>query len=119
MIAKRGNIRTIYSDIGSNFIGVENELKRAFEEADDRKIQAFMQEFGRDWIKWKRNPPVASHMGGFQERQICSAQRILFLLLQTHGKAFDEEPLLTLMVETERILNSRPLTVETISDPTC
>ena len=38
--------------------------------------------------------------------------------MQTHGKAFDEESLLTLMVETERILNSGPLTVETISDPT-
>ena len=49
---------------------------------------------------------------------MCSAQRILSSLLQTHGKAFDEESLLTLMVETEGILNSRPLTVETISDPT-
>ena len=41
----------------------------------------------------------------------------MFSLLQTHGKAFDEESLLlTLMVETEGILNSRPLTVEMISD---
>ena len=56
-------------------------------------------------------------MGGFQERQIFSSRRILFLLLQTHGKAFDEDSLLTLMVETEGILNSRPLTVETISNP--
>ena len=39
-------------------------------------------------------------------------------LLQTHGKAFDKESLLTLMVETEGILNSRLLTMETISDPT-
>ena len=38
-------------------------------------------------------------------------------LLQTHGKAFEKEFLLTLMVETERILNSRPFTVEKISDP--
>ena len=56
-------------------------------------------------------------MGGFQERQIFSSRRILFLLLQAHGKAFDEDSLLTLMVETEGILNSRPLTVETISNP--
>ena len=39
------------------------------------------------------------------------AQRILLSPLQTHGKAFEEESLLTLMVETEGILNSRPLTV--------
>ena len=105
MIPRRGNIRAIYSDNGSNFIGAENEFKRAFEEMDDKKIQVFMQEFGGEWIKWKRNPPLASHVGGVWERQIRSARRILFSLLQTHGKAFDEEPLLTLMVETEGILN--------------
>ena len=45
-----------------------------------------MQEFDGDWIKWKRNPPVESHMSGVWERQIHSAWRILFSLLQTHGK---------------------------------
>ena len=89
MIARRGNIRTIY------FIRAENELKRDFEEMDDKKIQVFMQKFVGDWIKWKRKPPVASHMGGVWERQIRSASRILLLLLQTHSKAFDEESLLT------------------------
>ena len=118
MIARRGNIRNISSDNGSNFIGVENELKRAFEEMDDKKIQVFMQEFVGGWIKWNRNPPVASHMDGVWERQIHSDRRILFSLLQTHGKAFDEQSLLILMVETEGILNSRPLTIEKISDPT-
>ena len=92
MIARRGNIRTIYSDNGSNFIGAENELKRTFEEMDDKKIQIFMQEFGGDWIEWKQNPPVASHMGGVWERQIYSARRILFSLLQTHVKPLTKSP---------------------------
>ena len=70
---------------------------------DDKKIQAFMQEFGGDWITWKRNPLVASHMGGVWERQIRSARRILSSLLQTHYKAFDVESLLILMVETSNI----------------
>ena len=118
MIARKGNVRTIYSDNRRNFIRAENELKKALEEMDDKKMQAFVQEFGGDWIKWKQNPPVASHMGGVWERQVCSARRILSSLMQTHGKAFDEESLLTLMVETEGILNSRSLTLETISDPT-
>ena len=118
MIARRGNVRTIYSDNGSNFIGAENDMKKALEEMDDKKTQALVQEFGGDWIKWKRSPPVANHMGGVWKRKIRSARRILSSLMQTHGKSFDEESLLTLMVETEGILNSRPLTVETISDPT-
>ena len=53
IIVGGGNIRTIYSENGSNFITAENELKRALEEMDDKKIQAFMQEFGGYWIKWK------------------------------------------------------------------
>ena len=77
IIARRGNIRTIYSDNGSNFIRADNELKRAFEEMDNEKIQAFMQEFGGDWVKWKRNPSVASHMGRVWERKTRSARRIL------------------------------------------
>ena len=77
IIARRGNIRTIYSDNGSNFIRADNELKRAFEEMDNEKIQAFMQEFGGDWIKWKGNPSVASHMGRVWERKARSARRIL------------------------------------------
>ena len=103
IIARRENIRTIYSDNGSNFIGADNELKGPFEEMDNEKVQAFTQEFGGDSIKSKRNPPVVSYMGGVWERQIRSARRILSSLLQTHGKTFDEESLLTLMVETEGI----------------
>ena len=53
IIVRGGNVRTIYSDNGSNFIRAENELKRALEEMDDKKIQAFTQEFGGYWIKWK------------------------------------------------------------------
>ena len=53
MIARRGNIRTIYSESVSNFIRVEKKPKKAFKEMNDKKIQAFMQEFSGDWIKWK------------------------------------------------------------------
>ena len=37
---------------------------------------------GSDWvIKWKRNPPAASHMGGIWECQIRSAGSILSALM--------------------------------------
>ena len=69
-----------------------------------------------DWIVWKKNPPNASHFGGIWERQIHSARAILNGLLNNHGKSLDTESLQTLMVEFHAILNSRPLTVDTISD---
>ena len=114
----RGNIRSIYSDNGSNFIGAEQELKKAYMEMDDRKIQSFLLEQGGDWIRWHKNPPLASHMGGVWEQQIRSARAILGSLLKTHGECLDDESLLTVMTEVECILNSRPLTVEVLNDPT-
>ena len=38
--------------------------------------------------------------------------------MKTHGQSLDDESLTTLMREVEGILTSRPLTVETINDPT-
>ena len=51
LVARRGN-RSIYSDNGSNFIGAEQELKKAYMEMDDRKIR-----------RWHKNPLLASHNG--------------------------------------------------------
>eukprot|EP00112_Aurelia_sp_Birch-Aquarium-sp1_P006390 Seg1706.9 transcript_id=Seg1706.9/GoldUCD/mRNA.D3Y31 product="hypothetical protein" protein_id=Seg1706.9/GoldUCD/D3Y31 len=70
-----------------------------------------------DWILWKRNVPAASHMGGVWERQIRSVRAILSSLLKNHGHALDDESLRTLLTESEAIVNLRPLTVETLSDP--
>ena len=70
----------------------------------------------RDYIVWKKNPPSANHFGGIWERQIHPAWAILNGLLNNHGKCLDTESLQTVMVEWEAILNSRPLTADTISD---
>ena len=70
MIARRGNVRLIQSDNGSNFLGAEGELNRAFLEMDNTKISQFLQDKGAGWIIWQRNTLAASHMGGAWERQI-------------------------------------------------
>jgi len=116
-IGRRGNIRTMRSDNGTNFVGCNNELKRCLQEMDQLKISRFLLSNNADWVKWKFNPPYASHMGGVWERQIRSARRILTSLLETHGESLNDESLRTLMIETEAIINSRPLTVENLNDP--
>ena len=117
-IARRGNIRTIRSDNGSNFVGAEAELKKAFMEMNHNLIKNFLQNKGTDWCIWKRNPPYGSHLGGVWEYQIRTAQAILSSLRKTHGQSLNTEGLYTLMAEVEAIVNSRPLTVETIADGT-
>ena len=103
-MARRGTVRSIWSDNGTNFVGTKNELQRALKEMKHDKIKSFLQGNG------------ASHMGGVWEHQIRSARTILEGLLKTHSHSLNDESLRTLMAEVELIINSRPLTVETISD---
>ena len=114
-IARRGSIRTLWSDNGTNFVGAEKELWKACFEQNSKGKDSLASK-GADWIVWKKNPPNASHFGGIWERQIRSARATLNGLLNNHGKSLDTESLQTLMVQCEAILNSRPLTVDTISD---
>ena len=56
------------------------------------------------------------HMGGLWERQIRTVKSILNALLKTHGRSLNDEALHTLLIEVEAIVNSRPMTTETIKD---
>ena len=102
MIARIGNVRLIQSDNGDNFLGAENELKRAFLEMDNKKMSQFIQDTDADWIIWQRNTPAASHMGGFLEQQIRSARSILISLLKTHSQSLNNESFCTLMAEWQK-----------------
>ena len=115
-IAYRGSIWLIRCDNGSNFVGVKSELQRSLSEMDDDKISHFLQNGGTDWVTWKNNPPSGSHMGGVWEHQIKSAHVILSALLKQHGTSLNNKSLITLLTEVESIVNSRPLTVETLGD---
>ena len=116
VIARTGNILMIRSDNSSNFIGDKNELCKAFNEMDHTKISSFLQDNGPDWLIWIKNTPTASHMGGVWGQQIRSARNILSSLLKTHGRSLNDEAASTLMAEVEAVMNSRPLTVELLSD---
>ena len=63
----------IRSDSGTNFVGASIELKKAFGEMDEKRINDFLMELGGEWISWKYNPLMASNMG-LQEVsfQLCS-----------------------------------------------
>ena len=84
-IGRRGNIRTIRCDNGSNFVGAQRQLAKCWKEVNQKKVGEFMLQNSADWIQWKTNPPLASHMGGVWERHIRFATNILSSLLKTHG----------------------------------
>ncbi|KAK3715792.1 hypothetical protein QZH41_001220 [Actinostola sp. cb2023] len=109
-VGRRGPVRQLRSDRGSNFIGCKNELQSALKELDQEKIRQGLLEDNCDWVQFKMNVPHASHMGGSWERQIRTVRNVLASLLDSHGCQLDDESLRTLMVEAEAIVNSRPLT---------
>jgi hypothetical protein len=104
-VARRGKVKLIRSDNGTNFVGARAELKKALDEWNQDKIADHMLQ--RE-IEWKFNPPYASHMGGVWERQIRTIRAILLNL--TSQQTLDDERLATLMCIVENIVNGRPLT---------
>ena len=104
MVARRGKPSKVTSDNGSNFIGGEGEL-RALVEALDQV--AIANQLATQGVEWQWNPPEGSHHGGIFESMIKLSKRSLYSILKT--ERLTDEELSTAFVETEGILNSRPL----------
>ncbi|XP_064639582.1 uncharacterized protein LOC135494836 [Lineus longissimus] len=116
-VCRRGPVRLLRSDQGTNFVGAKSELAAALAEMDEDGVRRRLLLDGCDWIKFEMNVPHSSHMGGVWERMIRSARNALSALLVTHGDRLDDEMLRTLMVEAEAIVNSRPLTCVDTNSP--
>ncbi|XP_063969426.1 uncharacterized protein LOC135157513 [Lytechinus pictus] len=116
LMNRRGTIRQLRSDQGTTFIGARSELKLALQEMDQQKVQEYLLENGVEWIPFKLNVPHSSHMGGVWERQIHTVRRALDTVLAKAGSQLDDEAFRTFMTEAECIVNSRPLTINDLSD---
>ena len=64
------------------------------------------------------SPPTASHFGGVWERQIRTVRNTLSSMLRDHSESLNDESFRTFLAEAECIVNSRPLTVDNLNDPT-
>jgi transposase InsO family protein len=108
-IARRGPVKELHSDNGTNFVGANNELKLALQEINQETIGKFASNHG---FQWSFNVPAASHHGGAWERQIRTVRKILHALLsEQHIKVTtSDEQLYTLLCEVEMTVNNRPLT---------
>ena len=116
-ICHRGPICQLRSDQGTNFMGARKELKGALSGIDHTKLSTELLQHNCDWFTFKMNVPSASPMGGVWECPIRSVHNILAVLLGNNAKQLDDESLLTFMCDAESIVNSRPLSVESLQDP--
>ena len=113
---RRGSVRQLRSDRGTNFVGAKGELTQAWNDMNQNQIHNFLLTKDCDWIQFEMNVPHASHMGGVWERQIKSVRSVISALMADLGDQLDDETLRTLFTEAENIVNSRPLTAD-VSDP--
>ena len=103
-ISVRGRPSVIYSDNGSNFIGVAN----LFQKLNWSKIE---ESANTKRIKWIFNPPSAAWWGGWWERLIRTVKDLLKRML---GNAkLNSEQLRTWLAVVENVVNERPLTAVT------
>ena len=116
-LSVRGPMRLLRSDCGTNFVGTISETERGMAEIDQGHIKDFLLSRGCDYMEFKLNTPKASHMGGAWECQIRTVRKVLDSLLSQCSTGLDDDSLRTLMYEAAAIVNSRPLTAETVSDP--
>ncbi|XP_055590151.1 uncharacterized protein LOC129742294 [Uranotaenia lowii] len=112
-VRKRGSPHEIFSDNGTNFVGANRELKKQLNEIH----LACADTFTNAHTNWLFNPPAAPHMGGVWERLVRSVKVSMEAL--DDGRKLNDEILLTVLAETEALINSRPLTYmpQGISEP--
>ncbi len=102
-IARRGTPAQLWSDRGTNFRGGERELREAYAAlAPDLQRHLVCQK-----ITFCFNPPSAPHFGGVWEREVRSVKSALYTVLGS--QSVPEEVLMTVLLEVEAILNSKPL----------
>ena len=102
--ARRGNVREIWSDNGSNFKAADKELQGCLRELDQAQLT---EKLGLDGINWHFNSPADPEAGGVWERQIRTIKETLRVILREQKPS--AEVLRTFLCEVEKIMNSTPL----------
>lgn len=106
-LARRGNVKVVRSDNGTNLVAGEKELRESIVSWNQSKIEKWMIQRS---IEWKFQPPASSHFGGAFEREIRNVRKVFNSLLAEQPLKLNDEQLNTLLCEAECILNGRPLT---------
>ncbi|XP_017461838.1 PREDICTED: uncharacterized protein LOC108355172 [Rhagoletis zephyria] len=105
-IGRRGIPARIHCDNATNFVGAERKL-RELREAFLKQKPEILQFAADEGFTFAFIPPRAPHFGGLWEAAVKSAKH---LLVRAVGNALlTAEEIVTLLVEIEAVLNSRPL----------
>ncbi|XP_053686443.1 uncharacterized protein LOC128735983 [Sabethes cyaneus] len=107
-VNRRGMVKSILSDNGTNFVGASNELRELYKQLRSETMQAKINDLllPRE-IQWCFILPRAPNFAGLVEAAVKSVKTHLKRTLQNAKLTF--EGFATLLTHVEAILNSRPL----------
>lgn len=103
-VSRRGCPEKIYSDNGTNFVGADNELRKAFKAWQSKKIQHWANQLGTEW---HFITPAAPHEGGIWEAAVKSMKHHFRRV--AGPQKYSVAGMRNLMTSIEACLNSRPL----------
>lgn len=103
-VARRGRIRELISDHGTNFVGAHNEFRRLREHLDELANYPYADEFN---LSWRFNTERASDHGGIFEAAVKSAKTHLIRVIGEQTLTYEEYS--TILTQVEACLNSRPI----------
>lgn len=105
MISRRGIPHIIYSDNGKTFKKADRDMKEIWKTIKDPEVQNF---FGKKGIEWRFITERAAWHGGYWERLVRSTKTTLKKILGKAALTYTEME--TMLIETEGVINSRPIT---------
>lgn len=107
-VARRGKPSDIFSDNGRNFVGANRELRAILKSLfKGNSVEDIENYVANEGINWHFNPPSTPHFGGLWE---ASVKSLKYHLKRVVGKTIlSYEEFLTLIIQVESVLNSRPL----------
>ncbi|UYV75610.1 hypothetical protein LAZ67_13000736, partial [Cordylochernes scorpioides] len=105
-VARRGHCTRLYSDQGTNFVGAARQLRSRFYLAQNQ-LKELAAVLANDGTEWRFNPPGAPHFGGLWEAGVKALKYHMRRIIGNNLLTYEE--LLTVLVQIESCLNSRPL----------
>ncbi|XP_062557097.1 uncharacterized protein LOC134221948 [Armigeres subalbatus] len=107
-IGRRGKPSHIYSDNATNFVGAKNELHALYRMlSNTNEVNRISTSLANEGIQWHTIPPRAPNFGGLWEAGVKVAKK--HLLRQLGSTSLLYEDLVTILVQIEGAMNSRPL----------
>lgn len=106
-VGRRGMCSDIYSDNGTNFVGANRTLQSKFDETIHQLQKSAAEMVAIKGVQWHFIPACSPHFGGLWEAGVKSFKHHLKRILDNTTLTYEE--FLTLLIEIEAVLNSRPL----------